>query len=235
MERLGDLVAAGVVLYCVVRGFQRGFYGALLSFAGLVGGYVAVYFFSRPCGTYLAEHEVLPQMFAGMAASMLIFMAVSLTASLLSTLLSGLLVPKDGSSLIARFYRLGGAAVGLVSGGFFAAIYVLLILFLRAGNAAVRSQDFTPATSERVVARAATAAMELFVDNPAKSKNLAVVGVFMVVSDPEKGMVELKEKAKEKAEEHAKKAQSQLPKDLDPRVKEMLENPEIRKLQQQFN
>ena len=195
MDRISDIVAAVVILFCAVRGFQRGFYGALLSVAGLVGGYVAVYLFSRPFGALIAARGIVPEMFSGMAASLLIFAGVSIAVSLLSALISAYLVPKDSKSLIARFYRLGGAGVGLASGVFFASLFVLLSLFLRASHAAWKSQEFKPSLSERTVARGATLLLELSVTDPEKAENVAVSAFYTVVSDPENGMEKLKEKA----------------------------------------
>ncbi len=229
MERVSDVLAVVVIAICVVRGYWRGFYGALLSVMGFVGGYAAIYFFSKPAGEYLlAAGYVRTQTFAGISGSLLVFLAVSLSVSVLAAFVSKFLEPEDDGGFVVRFYRLGGAGVGLLSGAFYAAVFVLVALFIRAGYSESHGKKFEPSLSEQTAARAAAGVLERVLDKPDKAESPAVGAFYAVVSDPERGMSRLKDKL-------AEQAKDSLPKDLDPRVIEALKNPEIRKLQRKFN
>lgn len=228
MERVSDVLVAVVILFCIVRGYYNGFYGALLSIAGFVGVYVAIHFFAQPVGAFLLAKGYVSRTFAGIAGSVVVFAAVSLAVSVLSALISKFLEPEDDGGFVARFYSLGGAGVGLISGVFYAAVFALVVLFARAGYAESNGKKFEPSISERAAARVAAGVLERVLDNPNKAEIPAVGAFYAVVSDPTKGMSRLKKMMKERSKDS-------LPEGLDPRVIEALKRPEIRELQKKFN
>ncbi len=228
MARVSDVLALVVIVTCVVRGYHRGFYGALLSVAGFVGGCAAIHFFSTPVSEYLLAQGYVSRTFAGILGILLVFLAVSLSVSVLSALISELLEPEDDGGFIARFYDLGGAGVGLLSGAFYAAFFVLVALFVRAGYYESHGRKFEPSVSERASARVAAGVLERIHGKPNKAKSPTLDAFYTVVSDPEWGMVKLRRKIK-------KRAKDSLPKSFDPRMIEALKKPKIREFQKKFN
>jgi len=235
MEHISDAVFVFFVLFCAYRGYRRGIFLALLSAAGFIGGYAAVYMFSAPVGDFMTEQGWFPVVFSRPAASMAIFGAVGLVVAVLSSFIDRFLTPKDGT-VAERSYRAAGAVIGGGAGVLYGSLVALISLFVRASYAEAKSEPFSPNVSETISAAGAKAAFDVLVSK--KDRHPAVEACYIVVSDPEKGMSRVKQKLHKRIKGKTKDlggiggGQAQ---EAQEKVEEILSNPEIKKRLKAFN
>lgn len=117
-----------VLVFFGLRGYHKGFFGALNSIVGLVLAYISAFLFVKPVVLLLREHLELEGMLVYLIAGLIIFAIVSTVVSLIFLLLEKLV---HSNAALTIPSKIGGLCVGLLVGCLVGVIAVYGISIVR--------------------------------------------------------------------------------------------------------
>lgn len=103
-----------ITLFFALRGYSKGFFGALARTISLIAAYIVAFLWVKPAAQLLQAHTGLDGILVYLIAGMLIFITVSFLVTLIFNGLEKLVGSRERLSLTSKA---GGLVVGLVLGG----------------------------------------------------------------------------------------------------------------------
>lgn len=147
-----------LVLFFAMRGFTKGFFGALSGILGLIGGYAAALFCTRPLAVLLQEHANLEGLLVYVLASFVAFVTAGFIITSIFTQIEQLLMSRQILSISSK---LGGLLVGVIVGGVVGLLAVYALSIYHEFKQPEVSNDLSKldTASRKIISKATAAAL----------------------------------------------------------------------------